>query len=116
MPGGKPVDLDRLRALLEQARAADRLLTYAEVADAIAVEPPHRIHRTTQMIESLMDQDVRAGRTPLAALVVGKSRNGRPAPGFFDCAQRLGLFDGVDPIGFHDRLLAELLDQPNIQQ
>lgn len=108
MSGPDPAELERLRSLLEQTRRAGRVLTYLEVADALALPPPHRIHRTTGLIESLLEQDVRAGRTPLAALVVGKSRGGRPAPGFFDCARKLGIHDGSDPAGFHEQLLSEL--------
>ena len=110
MSGPDPAELIRLRELLEEARVAGRLLTYLDVADALQIGPPHRIHRTTGLIESLLEQDVRAGRTPIAALVVGKSRGGRPAPGFFDCARKLGLHDGSDPMGFHDQVLLELFD------
>lgn len=37
---------------------------------------------------------VAAGRPLIAALVVGKRRDGLPAPGFFDCAAQLGRFAG----------------------
>ncbi len=30
----------------------------------------------------------------IAAIVITKARGGLPAPGFFDCAARLGRFDG----------------------
>jgi hypothetical protein len=41
-------------------------------------------------------QDAIATRPLIAALVVSKAPNGLPALGFFDCAQRVGRFDG-DP-------------------
>ena len=100
--------LERLGALLDQARVQRRTMTYLEVADALAIEPPHRIHKTTRLIEILLNEDARAGRPIRSALAVSRIRNGRPAPGFFDRARRLGLFDGNDPEGFHDRLLGEL--------
>jgi hypothetical protein len=43
-----------------------------------------------------MDEDGAAQRPFIAALVVSKVRGGLPAPGFFDCARRLGRFAG-DP-------------------
>ena len=110
MPGADAVDLDRLRRLLEQARRDRRLLTYLQVADALELPPPHRIHRTTVLVEGLLEQDIEAGRTPIAALVVSKVRSGRPAPGFFDRAQRLGIRDAADPDAYHERLLLKLFD------
>jgi hypothetical protein len=38
----------------------------------------------------------------MAALAISKTRGGLPAPGFFDCAGRLGRFaDGQDARTFH---------------
>lgn len=100
--------LARLAAVLDEARVQRRTLTYLEVADALAIESPQRIHKTTRLIEILLKRDHEAGRPIRSALAVSRGRGGRPAPGFFDRAKRLGLFDGTDPEDFHDRLLAEL--------
>lgn len=100
--------LRRLAALLEQARVQRRTLTYLEVADALAMPGPKRIHKTTRLIEILLKRDAQAGRPLRAALVTSRARPGLPAEGFFDRARRLGLFDGRDPEGFHDRLLEAL--------
>ena len=84
----------RLRAHL-QARAAQRSpITYHEVAKALRLSPPHTIHQVTQALEQLMAQDAAADRPFIAAMVIGKSRGGLPAPGFFDCAAWLGRFAG----------------------
>lgn len=88
-------------------------MTYLQAADALDVAPPHRIHKTTRLVEMLLKADVEAERPPLAALVVSKARGGLPAPGFFDRARRLGLFAGDDPARFHDRLLRRLFDGTN---
>lgn len=106
----RDVALVRLRALLEQARRERRTVTYLQAADGLGVEPPHRIHKLSRLVEILLKQDVEAGRTPLAALVVSRVRGGLPAPGFFDRAARLGIFDGSDPARFHSELLAMLYD------
>ena len=84
----------RLRAHL-QARATQRSpITYHEAAKALRLSPPHTIHQVTQALEQLMAEDAAADRPFIAAMVIGKSRDGLPAPGFFDCATRLGRFAG----------------------
>ena len=84
----------RLRAYL-QAIAAQRLpITYQEAAKGLLLTPPHTIHQITQALEQLMAEDAAAMRPFIAAMVIGKARSGLPAPGFFDCAARLGRFAG----------------------
>lgn len=41
-----------------------------------------------------MAEDVAADRPFIAAMVISKARGGLPAPGYFDCAARLGRFAG----------------------
>jgi len=103
-----PADLERLRAVLEQARFRCGTLTYLQVADALDIPPPHRIHKTVRLIERLLKIDVDAGRVPVAALAVSKARGGLPGPGFFDRAERLGIYSGDDPESFHGHLLSRL--------
>ena len=84
----------RLRAHL-QALATLRLpITYQEAAKGLRLSPPHTIHQVTQALEQLMAEDAAADRPFIAAMVIGKIRDGLPAPGFFDCATRLGRFAG----------------------
>ncbi len=104
--------LTRLEALLEQLRGQRRTMTYLEVADHLAVPGPHRIHKTTRLLELLLKRDVAAGRVPRSALVVSRAGRGRPAAGFFDRARRLGIFDGQGAAEFHDELLRQLYAGP----
>lgn len=97
-----------MAAVLDQACGQRRTVTYLQLADALAIEPPLRIHKTTRLLEILLKRDVGQGRAPRAALAISRTGSGRPAPGFFDRARRLGLFDGRDPDAFHDQLLAVL--------
>jgi hypothetical protein len=97
--------LERLAALLEQARVQRRTLTYLEVADALAMPAPQRIHKTTRLLEILLKRDAEAGRPIRSALVTSRTRPGRPAAGFFDRARRLGLFDGRNRTAFMMTLL-----------
>jgi len=84
----------RLRAHL-QALATLRLpITYQEAAKGLLLSPPKTIHQVTEALEQLMAEDAAADRPFIAAMVIGKTRDGLPAPGFFDCATRLGRFAG----------------------
>lgn len=84
----------RLRAHL-QAFATLRLpITYREAAKGLLLSPPNTIHQVTEALEQLMAEDAAADRPFIAAMVISKWRGGLPAPGFFDCAGRLGRFAG----------------------
>jgi hypothetical protein len=73
-------------------------ITYQALAKALGLAPPNTIRQLTVALESLIEEDAAAARPLLAALVVSKARDGLPAPGFFECAQHVGRFDG-DPSG-----------------
>ena len=89
---------ERLRqALIDQAQTGNPT-TYQELADRLGLEPPQTIHHLSEALETLMEDDVAAGRPILAALCVSKMQTGIPARGFFLKAQVLGLFSG-DPTG-----------------
>ena len=90
----------KLRALLENFAKRRIPITYQELAKALQILPPRSIHRVTEALERLMEEDAAADRPFIAALALSKARGGLPAPGFFDCARRLGRFAG-DPAG-HD--------------
>jgi hypothetical protein len=100
---------DRLREeLLKQAKSGVPA-TYKNLADRLELAPSSTIHRVTEALEQLMDEDIAAGRPLLAALAVSKVASGIPACGFFLKAERSGIFSG-DPRGpeafdFHMREL-----------
>ena len=95
----------RARAFLESVAKRRILITYQELANALQILPPHSIQRVTEALERLMEEDAAADRPFIAALAISKARGGLPAPGFFDCARRLGRFagdpDGQDARTFH---------------
>jgi hypothetical protein len=95
----------RVRAFLETVAQRRTSITYQELAEALQVPPPHAIHQVTEALERLMEEDAAADRPFIAALAISKARGGLPAPGFFDCARRLGRFagdpDGQDARTFH---------------
>ena len=88
----------RIREFLESLAKRRNLITYQELANALQILPPHSIHQVAEALERLMEEDAAADRPFIAALALSKARGGLPAPGFFDCARRLGRFAG-DPAG-----------------
>jgi hypothetical protein len=68
---------------------------------------PNTVHQVTEALEHLMAEDAATDRPFIAAIAISKERGGLPAPGFFDCARRLGRCAG-DEVGpeawaFHAR-------------
>jgi len=88
----------RVRAFLENFAKRRIPITYQELATALQIAPPHSIHQVTEALELLMEEDAASDRPFIAALAISKALGGLPAPGFFDCARRLGRFAG-DPAG-----------------
>jgi len=92
---GKPETLaPRLRAYLRSRATGGVPITYQEAAQALLLLPPNTIHQVTEALEQLMVEDAAAERPFIAAMVISKARRGVPAPGFFECAERLGRFAG----------------------
>ena len=101
---GRPIH-PKARTFLENIAKQHTLITYGELASALQILPPHSIHKATEALERLMEEDSAADRPFISALVISKARHGLPGPGFFECARRLGRFggdpDGADAITFH---------------
>ena len=83
---------DRLRAHLQELAILRLTITYREAAKGLRLSPPNTILQVTDALEQIMTEDAAAGRPFIAAMVISKMRGGLPAPGFFDCAARLGRF------------------------
>src|SRR5712672_1576349 len=95
----------RLLAHLQKIAEQRVPITYQELAKALELVPPNAIHQVTEALEHLMAEDAAHDRPFIAAIAISKARGGLPAPGFFDCARRLGRFagdpDGQDARPFH---------------
>lgn len=89
-------DPDTLRNYLKLIARGGRTVTYRDTARALRLEPPNTIHRVTGMLETLLEEDVAAGRPLIAALVVSRQRNNMPAPGFFAKLSSLGVYEGPE--------------------
>ncbi|SDK36017.1 MULTISPECIES: hypothetical protein [Halomonadaceae] len=81
----------RLRELLLHLPAEAVPITYRQAAEALGLSPPGTIQRVAQALETLMREDVAAGRPMIAALVVSR-RGELPRQGFFELAVELGRF------------------------
>lgn len=81
------------------------LMTYDALATSADITPPHRIHKLTLFLETLIAQDI-AHNAPIRASVVISKIRGLPAPGFFACLQEHGIavIKG-DEKALHERLL-----------
>lgn len=86
----------RLRNYLRGTAGRAIPITYQALTRALQLLPPNTIHRLTEALERLMAEDAAAGRPFIAALVISRASGGLPAPGFFNCAARLGR-SRVDP-------------------
>ncbi len=84
----------RLRTHLQMLATLRLPITYQQAAKGLLLLPPNTIHQVTEALEQLMAEDATADRPFIAAMVISKWRDGLPAPGFFDCAARLGRFSG----------------------
>jgi len=104
---------DTLRNYLKLIARGGRTVTYRDAARALRLEPPNTIHRITQMLEDLIDEDAAAGRPLIAALVVSRQRGGMPAPGYFAKLYALGLYEGPESGDeartFHQQQLRETI-------
>ena len=84
----------RVRARLCDIAGHATPITYQALARDLDLSPPNTIHQLTVALEHLIEEDSAEARPLIAALVISKSRGALPAPGFFDCAARVGRFTG----------------------
>ena len=101
----------RARMALDSAIASRHLISYAELADTAQIPPPHRIHKLTMWLETLVADEHQLARPLRAAWVVSRQRGQIPAPGFFLKCNEIGLYDGpaegAKAEAFHQKLLAQ---------
>lgn len=78
-------------AIVERARQRGTI-TYSEVAEAItAIDLTAHDVRLFSLLGQLSEEEYRAGRGMISALVVHKQGDQQPGLGFFDLAKELGL-------------------------
>lgn len=80
----------RVRAYLQSGVP----ITYHDLANALRLTLPSRIHQVTEVLELLIANSIESGRPLIAAIAISQVRGGLPTSGFFECAARLGRFSG----------------------
>lgn len=99
----------RARAYLESLATRGETVAYKNAAAALGIRPPYTIHQLTTVLEELMAEDAASGRPQFVAVVVSEKRGGVPAPGFFEKARDLGVYDGqTDPGEWHRQELGRV--------
>ena len=101
----------RASMALDSAIASRHLISYAELADTAQIPSPHRIHKLTIWLETLVADDHQSAKPLRSAWVVSRRCGQIPAPGFFMKCQEIGLYDGpvkgAPAAAFHRTLLAQ---------
>ncbi|TWI55640.1 hypothetical protein IQ22_01569 [Pseudomonas duriflava] len=82
-----------LLAELDEARRQRHLVTYRSLIERLQLPTP-AMATLTAALEHLAMLDARDGRPLRSALVVSQGASRLPRPGFFECAQRVGRFNG----------------------
>ena len=104
----------RASIALNSAIASRHLISYVELADTARIPPPHRIHKLTMWLETLIDIDHQSAKPLRAAWVVSRQREQLPAPGFFMKCREIGIYDGpvngAKAKAFHRILLTQYSD------
>ncbi|AFX98737.1 hypothetical protein A1OE_544 [Candidatus Endolissoclinum faulkneri L2] len=85
-----------LRVVLKDLARSKSIITYANLARSAKVPGPYFIHKTCIALELIIEQDVAKNRPLLAAIVISKTRNELPAPGFFQHLTKLGVYCGPE--------------------
>jgi ribulose-5-phosphate 4-epimerase/fuculose-1-phosphate aldolase len=67
-----------VRVLLENVAKRQSPITYQELTKALQILPPHPIHRVTEALGHLMEEDAAADRPFIAALAISRARGGLP--------------------------------------
>lgn len=82
---------ERIRRVLLETQCP---ISYGALARSLDVPGPAAIAKVTAALESLMREDMTAGRPFLAAMCESRLANGLPARGFFEMATALGRYTG----------------------
>lgn len=85
--------IDRVREHLIEVARTGQPITYQALAQKLDLRPPNTILQLTTALEQVMKADAEAEEPLIAALVVSKA-TGLPRLGFFECAERIGYFEG----------------------
>lgn len=98
---------------LDEARRQRHLLTYRSLIERLQLPTP-AMTTLAAALEHLAMLDAQAGQPLRSALVISQGASRLPRPGFFECASRLGRFngapDGIAAASWHAAEVARVFD------
>ncbi len=100
-----------LRMLLQMRAVQSQCISYQALANVLGVTEAPIIATVTGLLETLIDEDVDAGRPVLAALAVQKGQKQLPRLGFFEKLDLRGVIQlnqGFDERKWHTNELVKL--------
>ena len=89
-------DTNRLRAILLECAQKEATLDYKSLTAQLGFQPPNSIGQTTALLEACQEDDALLELPQLAAVVIQKSGEPYPRPGFFQKLMQLGVYHGLD--------------------
>jgi hypothetical protein len=92
----KNADTNELRSILMEFATKRQTTDYKTVTELLNFRPPNTIAQTTNLLEACQEDDVLLERPQLAAVVVQKTGNRNPRPGFYQKLSELGVYNGPD--------------------
>ena len=100
---GQEIWQNQIDLLLAMQVKIGATINYQQLANEADITPPHRIHKLTSYLETLIEQDVADNQFIRASLVISKIRD-LPAPGFFIKLKELG-FEIDDEASWHSQYI-----------
>ncbi len=93
---GDEADRNELRRVLTAMARERATVTYRDLCELADIPGPCRIHRITDLLEQIIQEDLAADRPLLAAVAISRGPARIPQRGFFQLLQALGRYDGPD--------------------
>ncbi len=89
-------DTNQMRSILLQYAQKRLTLDYKTLTQLMQFSPPGSIAQATALLEACQEDDALLGQPQLAAVVVQKTGNPYPRPGFFHKLESLNIYQGPD--------------------
>ena len=100
--------LEQARIILVKYAQKGQTLTYREFALALGLSQPPVIKACTQILEAIMEEDVKNNHPILSAVVVQQGSAGIPRLGFYQCLNDLCDMSGIEAVQWHQQEMIKL--------
>jgi len=89
-------DTNQLRTLLKSYIANRQTVDYRTVANLLGFRPPNTIGQTTALLEACQEDDALLGKPQIACVVIQKTGQPYPRPGFYQKLTELNIYQGPE--------------------